>query len=60
MALLKISVERLNAPLDGSYREVYCNSLEFDDSVSIPFNQLYESLRILYPYENVVINFKLA
>lgn len=40
-------------------KEIYRNILEYDDSVSIPFNKLYDGLRLLYPQDYIVIHFSI-
>lgn len=59
MATLKIDVSRLDKSNVGKFKTVYINSLIFNDNTNIPFNKLYESLRILYPFDDAVITFKL-
>lgn len=40
-------------------KEIYRNILEYDDSVSIPFNKLYDGLKLLYPQDHIVIHFSI-
>lgn len=38
-------------------KEIYRNTLYYDDSVSIPFNKLYDGLKLLYPQERIHFHF---
>lgn len=54
---LKILVQRLDERNNGHFKDVYRNTLHYDDNVQIPFNRLYDGLRLLYPQKDVFINF---
>lgn len=54
---LKILVQQPDVRKHGEFREIYRNTLTYDANVSIPFNRLYDGLRILYPQNFVVISF---
>lgn len=53
--ILKIRVDRVNH--DGRIKEIFRQSLEYDESVTIPFNDLYVGLRLLFPCKDDVISF---
>lgn len=54
---LKILVERPDKFHSGKFKELFRQTLEYDPNVVIPFNQLYNGLLLLFPYEDVVIHF---
>lgn len=56
--MVKIIVQRSNR--DGSFRELYRNSVMMDDGVSFPFDMLIQSLKILYPVPDLVIQFSIV
>lgn len=56
--MVKIVVQRSNR--DGSFRELYRNSVMMDDGVLFPFDMLIRSFKILYPVSDLVIQFSIV
>ena len=53
---LKIILQRPSIEV-GKFREIYRNVIEIDDSAKIDFQLLISSFRILYPFNDLIINF---
>lgn len=45
--------------LNGKFKEIYRNTLELNESVSIPFELLIKAFKTLYPYNDLMVNFSL-
>lgn len=56
--MVRIIVQRSNR--DGSFRELYRNSVMMDDGVLFPFDLLIKSLKILYPVPDLIIQFSVV
>ena len=58
MNYLKIVLQR---PSDqaGQFKEIYRNSVPFNMAVRFPFESVVSTLRFLYPYDDLIINFTL-
>lgn len=56
--MVRIVVQKSNR--DGSFKELYRNSVMMDDGVSFPFDMLIQSLRVLYPVPDLIIQFSLV
>ena len=54
---LRIKVERPDKFKTGSFKTLFRQELEYDISVTIPFSELYEGLRLLFPYEDAIVFF---
>lgn len=55
MLEIRIFVKRfLN---NGDLKVLYQNTIVWNKEIQFPFNSMYESLRMLYPADNVIIEF---
>ena len=59
MVQLRINLLRPDRIKTGEYKEIYRNTLEFNESVTIPYELLVNSLKILYPFTDLIISFTL-
>lgn len=57
MQEIKIEVFRPDLSSNGKFKTIYRNTLSFPHGVNIPFNALYDGLRLLYPAKDVFIQF---
>ena len=57
---LRIKVERPDKFKIGSFKTLFRHELEFDCCATIPFNRLYDGLRLLFPYEDVIVCFSVV
>lgn len=48
--------DRSNA---GSFNDLYRNTITLPDGVRVPFDNLIESFKILYPQDGEIINFSI-
>lgn len=53
----KILVERPDQFKSGQFKTLFRQTLRFDTGVVIPFNKLYDGLKLLFPYEDAIIHF---
>lgn len=56
---LKISVSVPDKVHTGKLRELFRNTIECDSAVSVSFQKLIDAFEILYPYNDLIINFTL-
>lgn len=54
---LRVKVEVPDYAKNNSFRNLYENVIEIDDSVSFDYSIVVKSLKMLYPYDNSFITF---
>lgn len=54
---LRIKVEVPDYAKNNSFRNLYENVIEIDDSVNFDYSIVVKSLKLLYPYDNSFITF---
>ena len=59
MAQLHITLMRPDRIRTGNFKEIYRNTLDLNESVSIPFELLIKAFKTLYPYNDLMVNFSL-
>lgn len=57
--ILRIVLERPSELHTGEFKEIYRNTLDCDDSVQFDYQALLKGLKMLYPYNNLIINLTL-
>lgn len=57
MQEVRIEVLKPDLSCNGKFKTIYRNQLSFPTGVNIPFNALYDGLRLLYPAKDVYIQF---
>lgn len=57
---IRVTVSQLNMDKPDCDKVLYRNTIVYDDNLVFPFNDIYSSLRILYPQKYVTINFALS
>ena len=57
MSQLKVIIEEALKHPSGEYRTICRSSLEFNDSVHFPFENIMSSFRTLYPTKNLIFTF---
>lgn len=54
---VRIIVERPDKLNVGSFKEIYRNTLSYENESKIPFSTIYQDLKVLYPYPDAFIHF---
>lgn len=55
-----ISVQVPDRNKVGSFRELYRNTVVFDNSLEFPYSKVLDVMRILYPNPDIIVNFRIA
>lgn len=58
--VIKVKVEVPDRSRPGSFRHVYSNTIEVDDSVSFDYSLVLKALKMMYPFESVFISFQIS
>lgn len=56
---INISLTRPDKMRTGTTKEIYRNSVQYDNAVTFPFSEIVRALKVLYPYPDLIINFQI-
>lgn len=59
MSFLKISVSRPVENQAGKFKDLFRQSIPYDESIQFPFERVLSSLRVLFPFKDIIINITL-
>lgn len=45
---------------ESDRKEVYRNSIDWNTDIQFPFDSTYQTLRMLYPWDNTIIEFSIV
>lgn len=54
---LIVSVKYPDRRNQSDYKEVFHTGLDYDEGVQIPFTELYQGLRLLFPRKDAIVCF---